>query len=298
MKMSVKLELYRVFKTVADKGNISAAAQELYISQSAVSQSIKQLENQLDARLFSRSTKGVVLTSEGEILLDYVSKALGLIERGEEKLSQVQDLQTGTLTIGASDTITKTYLLRKLEAFHKEYPGILLKIVNGTSKMCLDNLHIGLVDIAFASGNPEQESCDTRHLMDTHTVFVASPDYDCDFDKVYSLEEIAAFPLILLEKKASSRLFVEKYFKDHGVELTPEFELGTHNLLTSIARIGLGVACVTEEFARSGLDRGIIKTLKTDFAIPPREMVMCTLKGVAPTPAATRFMDFITEAKE
>ena len=296
--MAVKLELYRVFKTVAEKGNISAAAQELYISQSAVSQSIKQLEHQLDARLFSRSTRGVVLTNEGEMLLDYVSKALGLIESGEKKLSQVQDLQTGTLTIGASDTVTKTYLLRKLEAFHKEYPGIILKIINGTSKMCLDNLHAGMVDIAFASGNPGKETYDTRHLMDTHTVFVASPDYECDFNKVYTIEEIAAFPLILLEKKASSRLFVDEFFKDHGIEIMPEFELGTHNLLTSIARIGLGVACVTEEFARSGLDRGIIRTLKTDFEIPPREMVMCTLKGVSPTPAATRFMDFITEAKE
>lgn len=296
--MAIRLELYRVFRTVAEKGNISAAAQELYISQSAVSQSIKQLENQLDARLFSRGTRGVVLTSEGEMLLDYVTKGLGLIESGEKKLSQVQDLQTGTLSIGASDTITKTYLLRKLEAFHKEYPRIILKIVNGTSQMCLDNLHAGLVDIAFASGNPGKESYDTRHLMDTHTVFVASPDYSCDFDKVYTMEEIAAFPLILLEKKAGSRLFVDSFFKDHGVEITPEFELGTHNLLTSIARIGLGVACVTEEFARSGLDRGIIRTLKTDFQIPTREMVMCTLKDVSPTPAATRFMDFITEAEE
>ena len=293
--MSVKLELYKVFKTVAEKGNISSAAQELYISQSAVSQSIKQLETQLNARLFSRSTRGVVLTSEGEILLDYVTKALGLIESGEQKLSQVQSLQTGTLTIGASDTITKTYLLRRLEAFHKEYPGIQIRIVNGTSKMCLDHLHAGTVDIAFASERPGSDSYDIRHCMDTHTVFVASPDYDCDFENTFSIEEIAAMPLILLEKKASSRLFVENYFLDHGIEITPEIELGTHNLLTSIARIGLGVACVTEEFARSGLDRGIIKTLKTDFAIPTREMVMCTLRDVSPTPAATRFMDFITE---
>lgn len=293
--MAAKLELYKVFKTVADCGNISAAAQELYISQSAVSQSIKQLENQLNARLFSRSPKGVVLTGEGEMLLDYVSKALGLIESGEEKLSQVQNLQSGTLSIGASDTITKTYLLRKLEAFHKKYPGIQIRIVNGTSKMCLDHLHAGTVDIAFASEKPEGGGYDIRHCMDTHTAFVASPDYDCDFNKAYSMAEIAAFPLILLEKKASSRIFIEDFFLDHGIELVPEIELGTHNLLTSIARIGLGVACVTEEFARSGLDRGIIRTLKTDFDIPTREMVMCTLSGVSPTPGATRFMDFLSE---
>ena len=86
--MAVKLELYRVFQEVARMGNISAAAQNLFISQSAVSQSIKQLEEQLQVRLFSRSTRGVVLTSEGKLLLDYVSHGLGLIQCGEEKLAR------------------------------------------------------------------------------------------------------------------------------------------------------------------------------------------------------------------
>ena len=81
--MAVKLELYRVFHEVARMGNISAAAQNLFISQSAVSQSIKQLEEQLQVRLFSRSTKGVYLTSEGKLLQEYISHALGLIQSGE-----------------------------------------------------------------------------------------------------------------------------------------------------------------------------------------------------------------------
>ena len=117
--MPVKLELYRVFHEVARMGNISAAAQNLFISQSAVSQSIKQLEEQLQVRLFSRSTRGVVLTSEGKLLLDYVSHGLGLIQCGEEKLAQSRQLLTGELIIGASDTVTKTYLVSRLAAFHQ-----------------------------------------------------------------------------------------------------------------------------------------------------------------------------------
>ena len=149
--MAVKLELYRVFQEVARMGNISAAAQNLYISQSAVSQSIKQLEEQLQVRLFSRSTRGVVLTSEGKMLLDYVSHGLGLIQCGEEKLAQSRQLLTGELIIGASDTVTKTYLVSRLEAFHQNYPAIQIRILNGTSQMVLDYLHAGQVDIAFAS---------------------------------------------------------------------------------------------------------------------------------------------------
>ena len=143
--MAVKLELYRVFQEVARMGNISAAAQNLFISQSAVSQSIKQLEEQLQVRLFSRSTRGVVLTSEGKLLLDYVSHGLGLIQCGEEKLAQSRQLLTGELIIGASDTVTKTYLVSRLEAFHQNYPAIQIRILNGTSQMVLDYLHAGQV---------------------------------------------------------------------------------------------------------------------------------------------------------
>ena len=292
--MAVKLELYRVFHEVARMGNISAAAQNLFISQSAVSQSIKQLEEQLQVRLFSRSTKGVYLTSEGKLLQEYISHALGLIQSGEEKLAQSRQLLTGELIIGASDTVTKTYLLSRLEAFHRDYPDIRIRILNGTSHMVLDYLHAGQVDIAFASEAPDETVYSVRHCVDTHTIFVAAPDY-LEFDKVYTMEEIAALPLILLERKASSRVYVERYFQEHGVQIHPEIELGSHNLLISLARIGLGVACVTEEFSLSGLSRGVIVPLKTDFEIPPRAVTMCTLQGVTPTSAANRFMDFITE---
>ena len=292
--MAVRLELYRVFLEVAKQGNISAAAQNLFISQSAVSQSVKQLEEQLQVRLFSRSTRGVSLTSEGKLLLEYVSHALGLLQSGEEKIAASRQLLTGELIIGASDTVTKTYLLSRLEAFHKDYPDLRIRIRNGTTSMVLDYMHAGQVDIAFASEAPDETVYSVRHCVDTHTIFVAAPDY-LEFDKVYTMEEIAALPLILLERKASSRVYVERYFQEHGVQIHPEIELGSHNLLISLARIGLGVACVTEEFSLSGLSRGVIVPLKTDFEIPPRAVTMCTLQGVTPTSAANRFMDFITE---
>ncbi len=289
--MAVRLELYRVFLEVAKQGNISAAAQNLFISQSAVSQSVKQLEEQLRVKL-SRSTRGVSLTSED--LLDTVSHALGLLQSGEEKIAASRQLLTGELIIGASDTVTKTYLLSRLEAFHKDYPDIRIRILNGTTSMVLDYLHAGQVDIAFASEAPDETVYSVRHCVDTHTIFVAAPDY-LEFDKVYTMEEIAALPLILLERKASSRVYVERYFQERGIQIHPEIELGSHNLLISLARIGLGVACVTEEFSLSGLSRGVIVPLKTDFEIPPRAVTMCTLQGVTPTSAANRFMDFITE---
>ena len=294
--MSVKLELYRVFKEVADSGNISVAAKNLYISQSAVSQSIKQLETALQARLFARNPRGVTLTGEGQMLYQYVRSALGLLATGEDKLTQAQQLLLGTLVIGASDTVTSFFLTPYLDAFHRKYPGIRLKIVSGRSAKVLSMLKSGAVDIAFAS-SPMDSSMECWPCFSTHSVFVAGCEYPCDFDHVYSYAEIAQFPLILLERKASSRIFLEQEFLKAGVSLTPEIELSSRSLLVSLSRIGLGVAGVTQEFVEKELESGEIRQLKTEFDIPSRSVDMCTLRDVHPTAAAAAFMDMIRSGK-
>ena len=290
--MAVKLELYRVFKEVAETGNISLAAKNLYISQSAVSQSVKQLETALQARLFARSPRGVSLTWEGQMLYQYVRSALGLLATGEDKLSQAQQLLLGTLTIGASDTVTSFFLTPYLETFHRQHPGIRLKIVSGRSAKVLSMLRSGAVDIAFAS-SPSEPGLSTWSCFATHSVFVAGSGYDCDFDHVYTRQEIADFPLILLERKASSRVFLEQYFLQSGITLTPEIELSSRSLLVSLAKIGLGVAGVTLEFVQDALLSGDIRLLKTDFTIPSRSVDMCTLQDVSPTAAASAFMEMV-----
>ena len=292
--MTVKLELYRVFKEVAETGNISAAAKNLYISQSAVSQSIKQLETALQARLFARSPRGVTLTGEGQMLYQYVRNALGLIATGEDKLSQAQQLLLGTLVIGASDTVTSFFLTQYLDAFHSLHPGIRLKIVSGRSAKVLSMLRSGAVDIAFAS-SPSDNNLETWPCFKTHSVFVAGSSYNCDFDHVHTREEIASFPLILLERKASSRVFLEQEFLKSGVSLNPEIELSSRSLLVSLASIGLGVAGVTLEFVQKELEAGDIHLLKTDFEIPSRSVDMCTLRDVTPTAAAAAFMDMVRQ---
>ena len=294
--MSVKLELYRVFKEVAEAGNITAAAQTLFISQSAVSQSIKQLEAELQTRLFARNSRGVTLTADGRMLYEYVRSDMGLLETGEEKLSQSRDLQMGHLTIGASDTVTSQFLLPYLDRFHRQYPAIHIQIISGRSHKVLGLLQSGKVDIAFASTPQEGASLETFPCLATHSIFVAGAEYPCDFDHVYTLEEIARFPLILLERKASSRLYLEKYFLQNGLHLNPEIELGARSLLVDLAAIGFGVAGVTEEFVRRELESGRLRKLRTSFDIPPRSVDLCVLRDVPLTSAAQRFSDFIRES--
>ena len=294
--MSVKLELYRVFKEVAEVGNITAAAQALYISQSAVSQSIKQLEHDLQTRLFARNSRGVTLTAEGQMLYEYVRSAMGLLETGEEKLSQTRELQMGKLIIGASDTVTSQFLLPYLDSFHKQHPAIHIQIVSGRSHKVLGLLRSGKVDIAFASTPSDTSSLDIYPCFNTHSIFVAGAEYPCDFDHIYSLDEIAAVPLILLERKASSRLYLERYFLQNGLRLNPEIELGARSLLVDLAAIGFGVAGVTEEFVHRDLESGRLKKLNTSFEIPARSVDMCLLNDVPQSAAAERFTAFVKDS--
>ena len=150
-------------------------------------------------------------------------------------------------------------------------------------------LRAGRVDVAFASA--PDDAPDLLHVpcFETHSAFVAAPGYPCDFSHAYTPQELAAFPLILLEKKASSRIYLEKYFLQSGVKLTPEIELGARSLLVDLARIGFGVAGVTREFVRGELASGEIRTLRTAFSIPPRSVDLCMLRSVPPSAATERF---------
>ena len=230
------------------------------------------------------------------MLYEYVRSAMGLLETGEEKLSQTRELQMGKLIIGASDTVTSQFLLPYLDSFHKQPPAIHIQIVSGRSHKVLGLLRSGKVDIAFASTPSDTSSLDIYPCFDTHSIFVAGAEYPCDFDHIYSLDEIAAFPLILLERKASSRLYLERYFLQNGLRLNPEIELGARSLLVDLAAIGFGVAGVTEEFVHRDLESGRLKKLNTSFEIPARSVDMCLLNDVPQSAAAERFTAFVKDS--
>ena len=157
-------------------------------------------------------------------------------------------------------------------------------------------LKSGAVDIAFASSPTDPAALHTWSCFATHSVFVAGSGYDCDFDHVYTRQEIAEFPLILLERKASSRLYLERFFLQNGLKLNPEIELGARSLLVDLAAIGFGVAGVTEEFVRKDLESGRLKKLHTTFEIPARSVDMCLLSDVPQSAAAERFTSFVKDS--
>lgn len=145
------LEAYKVFYYVAKCGSVTKAAGELSISQPAVSQAVKQLENTLDVSLFHRAAKGVRLTGEGELLYSYVAKGYEQIELGVKKVHQMQNMELGEVRIGASDMTLQFYLLPYLEKFHEKYPGIKVIVSNAPTPETLNSLREGRIDFGIVS---------------------------------------------------------------------------------------------------------------------------------------------------
>lgn len=293
--MDIKLEQYRVFCTVTEAGSFSEAAKRLFVTQSAVSQQIRSLEDALGVTLFARGKKGVKLTSHGELLYSFAKRSLSELENAETLFMKMRSLEDGSIRIGAGDTLTRHFLLSRLEAFHEKYPAIKIEIVNRVTGETLSKLSAGKVDIAFINLPVDESAYSNVNVTEVgtlHDVFVAGEGFAHLKNKVISEKELSSLPLVMLEPKSNSRRIVDAFFEKRGVTLSPEFELGSHDLLFDFARRNLGIACVTEEFAKAELEKGVFK-LKTSFTVPERSIGMCTLKNVAPTPAILKLMEMI-----
>lgn len=289
-----RLGLYKIFKEVVEQENFSKAAKALYMTQPAVSQSIMQLENKLGISLFTRTSRGVMVTKEGELLYEYISSAINLIGAGEQKIRDSKSLIMGDLQIGVGDTISRYYLLPYLEEFHNEYPNIKLKIINRTTPELANLLKSGKIDIAICNLPLKDPALRVEKCIDVHDIFVCGQQYKDKIPASLSLQELVKLPLILLEKSSNSRQYVEKYMLSKGLKINPEIELGSHDLLLEFAKINLGIACVTQEFSKEYLASGQLYKIKLEDEIPKRSIGYCFLKSVSPSPASTKFLEILT----
>ena len=193
--MDINCELYKVFYYVATSLSFSEASKKLYITQSAVSQSIKTLEKKLGQSLFIRSTKKVQLTPAGSLLLKHVEPAMNLISRGENQLMDSSTLGLGQLHIGATDTICRYFLVPYLKKFHDLFPNVPIKVTNATSVKCVELLEQRKVDVIITNFPNADLSRD--HLQKTvaifKDVFVANPNYFPLQDEAISLEELRKY---------------------------------------------------------------------------------------------------------
>ena len=269
------LEAYKVFYYVAKCGSVTKAAGELSISQPAVSQAIKQLENTLDAALFHRAAKGVRLTSEGELLYSYVAKGYEQIEMGVKKVHQMQNMELGEVRIGASDMTLQFCLLPFLEKFHETYPKVRISVTNGPSPETLAYLNQGKIDFGVISepvGLPSGISAVPVGWV--QDVFIAGSRFSHLQGRTVQLEELTELPFICLEGSTSTRQYCDSFFAERGLVLRPEFELATSDLIVQFTQRNLGVGSVVEHFAQRAVAEGQVFRLHLNWELPPRRLLL------------------------
>ena len=291
--MDINYELYKVFYHVASTLSFSEASKQLFISQSAVSQSIKVLEKKLNQTLFIRSTKRVQLTPEGEILLKHIEPAMNLIKKGENQLLEANTLNGGQLRIGASDTICRYFLVPFLNEFHKMYPNIHIKVTNRTSIECARLLDNGQVDFIITN-YPNSGLSNTQNIQVIHDfsdVFVANETYFPLKDRMITLKELQSYPILMLDRKSTTSEFLHSMFQKRQLDLVPEIELSSNDLLIDLAKIGLGIAFVPDFCIPQQEENFFI--LNLEETLPKRQLVVVHNETLPISQAARQFIELL-----
>lgn len=294
--MTNSLEYYKVFYYVASLGSITMAAEKLCISQPAVSQAVRQLEQALDSQLFLRTSKGVRLTREGEFLQTYIKSGLETIWSGETMLKRLKDLDTGEVRIGASDMTLQFYLLPYLERFHEQYPKIKVTVSNGPTPETLKFLYDGTIDFGVVSSPFEaREEVERTDVKEIRNVFVAGDKFRYLEGKKLDYSILKELPCIFLEKNTSTRRFMDDYLAALGVELEPEFELSTSDMIVQFAKRNLGVGCVMSGFAEAELASGGLVELSFRENMPGRHFCIITDRKNPVSPAGKRLLQLMLD---
>lgn len=289
--MDINYELYKVFYHVATTLSFSEAACKLYISQSAVSQSIKALEKKLGQTLFIRSTKKVRLTPEGELLLRHIEPAMTLIKRGESQLIESSE-GVGQLRIGASDTICRYFLVPYLEMFHKSFPNAHIKVTNATSIRCVELLENGQVDLIVVNApNAYLRNLSTaKKIHSFRDVFIANESFSELQGKRLSLKQLSEYPILMLDKRSTTSEFLHTLFQSQQLDLVPEIELNSNDLLIDLARIGLGIAFIPDYCLKEMPDDLFI--VETKEELPQRELVIAYNDQIPVSKATLEFLNY------
>lgn len=294
--MEINFELLNTFYHVAKIGNITKASDVLYVSQPAVTKSIKKLENILQITLFTRNRKGVSLTHEGKVLFDYIEPHINGLVNSAEKLRSLKNLNEGTVTIGAGTNITKIVLIPSILKFAQSYPNIKFKIVHSRSANLIKELQYGNLDLILLNlpiDLPDNLSVTTCKII--QDCFVAHTKYKQLLNKEFNITDLNNYPLVLGEKNSNTRAFLDDLMAKHNITLKPKYELSSITLVSDFVKSGIGIGYLPIDLIKEELDNKELIKLNVSIKIPKRNIGIITDKTILPSYATKKFIEFILD---
>ena len=297
-RMDISFDYYKVFYEVAKSQSITHAAHQLCLTQPTVTKYIQNLERELGCRLFLRSQKGVMLTAEGRLLFHQVSRACQQMELAQNVLQEYVNCQSGKVNIGASELTMRYFLLPYLEQFQHQYPNITVQIQALSTPASLSALRAGTIDFSLII-TPIEEADDYQvtPVSEFQDIVIAGNRFTHLQDKTLSLKDLTEYPLVCMEKGTTSRKFLDGIFQEQGLELRPNIEVNSNDLIPPTVLHNLGIGFVPYKFARSYLlNFGIIE-LNLDFEIPKRQICIVQNPAHPVSPSAKALLHLLMQPK-
>lgn len=275
--MAITYDYYRIFYYVAKYQSFTRAANILMNNQPNITRAMNNLEKELDCRLFLRSNRGVTLTPEGRQLFSHVQIAYEQLLAGEYKLASGKKLQSGYVSIGASETALHGLLLPVLRQFRLSYPGIHIQITNHSTPQAVSAVKNGLVELAVVTtptgvSSPLQEV----RLMEFQDILIAGPHFSFLAEKSMHLRDLSLYPLICLGHETKTYEFYNQLFMQHSLILQPDIETATTDQVLPMVKNDLGLGFLPSVFAEEALKKGEVFALKLKESIPTR--YICLVK--------------------
>jgi len=288
--MDINFELYKVFYEVANAKSISKGAENLMISQPAVTQSIKTLEDELNGKLFIRTPKGVILTNEGEILYNYIKEGMAYFINGRNKFESLKNLETGVINIGSTTTISENYLMPYLKEFNKKHPNVVINIKNDLTDNLIKDLRNGNLDIIIMAFNPNSiiKDLDLNYLTELNDVFVSNK----KSDDVVKINELLKEDILLQKSPSVTRNNFNEFLKQNNLNCNIKMEVVSHGLLSSLVENGFGIGLLTKQFISDKLNKTLFE-IKTNINVPKRELVYAIKKDSYPSFSTKKFIDIL-----
>lgn len=266
MLNDINLNLYKVFYVCAKCNSFKDASEKLYVTQPAISMQIKSLEDSLGTKLFYRSNTGLSLTKDGKQLYNYIEKSYNYLVAGEKIIKQNNNVDTGTIVIGAPAHIASFYLLEYIELYRKKHPNVFFRIINGTTAELLTGLENHSIDFVIDSSpiNTTNKEMTIIPLVKFDTCFITT-----EKNKEKNLQKQK---YVMPYERSSIRKNLEKELEKYNIKLDVVLEVETTDLIISSVKNDIGTGYVVKKSVKKELEKNELIELKTEYDLPKLEL--------------------------
>jgi transcriptional regulator, LysR family len=291
------LDQLRILKAIAAEGSFKRAADSLYVSQPAVSLQVQNLERQLDVPLFDRGGRRAQLTEAGHLLLSYGDRILSLCEETCRAIEDLQNLQGGTLIVGASQT-TGTYLLpRMIGVFRKQYPEVAVQLHVHSTRRTAWSVANGQIDLAIIGGEVPPELHDSLEIIpyaEDELALILPAYHPLARQGIVQKDDLYKLQFITLDSQSTIRKVIDQVLTRSGIEtrrLKVEMELNSIEAIKNAVQSGLGAAFVSTSAIEKELQMDVLKRARIEDVVVNRMLSVIVNPNRYRSKAAQAFME-------